>query len=50
MSRLQVILTLDVPDRTTAATKLQQLKDKLAQTNVILSASYSEMLEQPTKQ
>ncbi len=47
MARLQIILTLEVPDKQTAMTKLEQLKTKLANTQVKLSASYLDMLQKP---
>lgn len=50
MARLQIIITLEVPDKAAATTKLQQLKSKVKGTGVKLSASYSDMLEKPTEQ
>lgn len=50
MPKLQIALTLEVNDKQTAETKLQQLKNKLAGTGVKLSASYLEMLQKPEDQ
>lgn len=50
MGILRITLSIEVTTKAIAETKLQQLKDKLKQSGVKLSASYLEILQQPKDQ